>query len=280
MELAKNPRNENAKGYTRRLLLFLTAAMGLGGSILFGLVTVPQGGGERQAEKAAGNAPELEVASIKPSKSDAATMTYTAYGLKAEGVTVRFLIRQAYGLDDDEIVGGPDWIKSKTYDVEAKGGNTDVVELTRLSLDERRAMLQPLLTDRFKLAIHRETRELPIYALVVVKKGPKLKEAKPGDTYPNGIKGPDGLPHAGTMSWERGRLEAQGVSMTSLVRPLSRVLGRTVLDKTGLTGKYDFTLEWEPDDGAPISRTAAGGQSGNDTDRPPVIEGPSLFTAL
>jgi uncharacterized protein (TIGR03435 family) len=161
-----------------------------------------------------------------------------------------------------------------------RGDNTDVVELTRLSLDERRAMLQPLLTDRFKLAIHRETRELPIYALVVVKMGPKLKEAKPGDTYPNGIKGPDGLPHAGIMSWERGRLEAQGVSMTSLVRPLSRVLGRTVLDKTGLTGKYDFALEWEPDDGAPISRTAAGGQSGNDTDRPPVIEGPSLFTAL
>lgn len=150
---------------------------------------------------------------------------------------MRFLIRQAYALDDDEIVGDRTGLSQRLMMLRQRGDNTDVVELTRLSLDERRAMLQPLLTDRFKLAIHRETRELPIYALVVVKMGPKLKEAKPGDTYPNGIKGPDGLPHAGIMSWERGRLEAQGVSMTSLVRPLSRVLGRTVLDKTGLTGK-------------------------------------------
>ena len=280
MGQAKDPRYENAKDFSRRLLLFLTAAMGLGGPILFGLVTAPQDGSERQAEKAAGNAREFEVASIKPSKSDAATMTYTAYGFNAEGVTLRFLIRQAYGVDDDEILGGPNWIKSKTYDVEAKAGGADVVELTKLSLDERRAMLQPLLTDRFKLAIHRETRELPIYALVVAKKGPKLKEAKPGDTYPNGLKGPDGLPHAGIMSWGRGRVAAQGVSMASLVRPLSRVLGRTVLDKTGLTGKYDFTLEWEPDDSAPISRSAAGSQSGNDNDTPPDTEGSSLFTAL
>ena len=82
MQQAKDPRHENAK-YFRRLLLFLTTALGLGGPILFGLVTAPQGGGERQAEKAAGNAREFEVASIKPSKSDAATMTYTAYGIKA-----------------------------------------------------------------------------------------------------------------------------------------------------------------------------------------------------
>ena len=195
--------------------------MGLGGPTLFGLVTAPQDGSERQAEKAAGNAREFEVASIKPSKSDAATMTYTAYGFNAEGVTLRFLIGQVYGVDD-EILGGPNWVKSKTYDVEAKAGGADVVELTKLSLDERRTMLQPLLTYRFKLAIHRETRELPIYALVVAKKDPKLKEAKPGDKYPNGLKGPDGLPHAGIMCWGRGRVAAQGVPWPLCEAPFAR----------------------------------------------------------
>ena len=93
------------------------------------------------------------------------------------------------------------------------------------------------------------TKELPVYALVVAKNGPKLQEAKPGDTYPNGIKGPDGraLGHGGMMRMGPGQLTGQGVPMTFLVQQLSQQLGRTVLDQTGLKGNYDFTLKWTPD---------------------------------
>ena len=78
------------------------------------------------------------------------------------------------------------------YDIEAKVSSSDTDALHDLSPDQRRLMLQPLLADRFQLKVHTEVRELPVLTLVVAKGGPKLHEAKPGDTYPNGLKGFDG----------------------------------------------------------------------------------------
>src|SRR5208283_4198726 len=102
-------------------------------------------------------------------------------------------------------------------------------------------LVQSLLADRFKLKLHHETRMLPVYALVVAKNGPKLHEAKPGDTYPNGIKGPDGRPvgGAGMMRMGPGQLMGQGLPMPALAGLLSQQLGRTVMDQTGLKGNYD-----------------------------------------
>jgi uncharacterized protein (TIGR03435 family) len=100
-------------------------------------------------------------------------------------------------------------------------------------------MLQALFADRFKLSLHRETRELPAYALVIAKNGPKLQEARPRDTYPNGVRDMYGKGHGDVMSIRRGQLTGQGIPIADLVEMLSQLqLGRTVLDKTRLTGLY------------------------------------------
>ena len=99
-----------------------------------------------------------------------------------------------------------------------------------------------------KPTLHRETKDLPVYALIVAKDGPKIQEAKPGDTYPNGIKGIDGTARPGVTQFGWGLLKGQGISIANLAQKLSRQhLGRPVVDKTGLTGQYDYTLKWAPD---------------------------------
>lgn len=144
-------------------------------------------------------------------------------------------------------------------------------------------MIQSLLADRFKLKVSHSTRELPVYALVVAKTGPKLHDAKPGDTYPNGIKGPDGRPvgGAGMMRMRPGQLIGQGFSIASLAGLLSQQLGRTVMDQTGLKGNYDFTLQWTSDQ-RPVAMPAGpvGVSSGADGVPPSDSSGPSIFTAL
>lgn len=93
-------------------------------------------------------------------------MLYTADGITAKAVTLLFLVRQAYGIDEDnQIFGAPRWLSSATCDLEAKVDGSEVAELSKLSLDERRPMLQALLADRCDLKVHRETKELPVYAL-------------------------------------------------------------------------------------------------------------------
>jgi uncharacterized protein (TIGR03435 family) len=142
-------------------------------------------------------------------------------------------------------------------------------------------MLQALLADQFKLKVSHQREEHPVYALAVAKNGSKLREAKPGDTYPNGIK--DEAGHAVGRTWwmERGHLIGQGVSMESLVGLLSQYLARTVLNQTGLTGDYDFTLRWTPDQGeGAILKGPEGGKPGTDNAPPPESSGPSIFTAI
>jgi uncharacterized protein (TIGR03435 family) len=145
--------------------------------------------------------------------------------------------------------------------------------------------MQALLADRLKLKLSHDSKELPVYALVVAKNGPKLQEAKPGDTYPNGIKAPDGKPAggAGMMRMGPGQLTGQGLPMESLAQLLSEQLGRTVLDKTGLKGKYDFTMTWTPDPNEGMMRMGPGPGPGgppNNDAALPDSSGPSLFTAI
>ena len=130
-----------------------------------------------------------------------------------------------------------------------------------------------------------ETKELPVYALVVAKDGPKLHEAKPGDTYPNGIKGPDGTrdtPGTGLMRMGRGPANrSRGSHGVPWCIMLSEQLGRTVLDQTGLKGNYDFTLQWTPDQSqAAMPMGPEGGKPGADNAPPPESSGPSIFTAI
>ncbi len=169
--------------------------------------------------------------------------------------------------------------------------------LRKLSEDqrnvERRRMLQALLADRFKLTVHHETKQLGGYVLVIAKNGPKLQEAKPGDTYSNGIKDggrPLGADRFRLGRYRGGRGEAIGQAwpMAKLVRLLSEdILNRSVVDNTGLTGNYDFTLHWIVAEesqgplfkGAGDDQQVTGSTPGRSTPLPESW-GPSFFTAI
>jgi uncharacterized protein (TIGR03435 family) len=153
---------------------------------------------------------------------------------------------------------------------------------------ERRRMLRALLADRFKLTLHRQTSQLGVYVLVVAKNGPKLQEAKPGNAYLNGIKDTGGPLGAGVFKLgryaeERGELVGQGLSMAKLLRLLSEdILNRNVIDNTGLTGNYDFTLEWKIGDesqGPMFKETADHPQVTSSTPLPEFSR-PSFFNAI
>jgi uncharacterized protein (TIGR03435 family) len=220
--------------------------------------------------------PAWDVVSVRPNKSASGMirMMSTPDGISQSNVPLKSLIASAYGVKDHLVSGGPGWVDSSPYDIEAKVAGPDVPAYKKLTRDQRSLMLQALLTDRFKLAVHPEIKELPIYELVIAKGGPKLAEAKAGDTYPNGFKGPDGVAHGGMMRMDgRGKFTGQALPLSTLVDMLSRQLHRTIVDNTGLTGKYDFTLEYTPD-GPPAEGPSHDGASSPDP------SGPTVFTAV
>jgi uncharacterized protein (TIGR03435 family) len=175
-------------------------------------------------------------------------------GFSSNNGSLQQVIREAYGVEDDRISGAPAWLESEKYDVEAREHSSATGGPQKLSpgqpISDQKPMLQALLADRLKLALHRETRDLTVYALVIAKDGPKLQESQPGDPYPNGFKGPDGVARPGGIHMVGNKLIAQGVPVGALLFHLSRQLHRTVLDETVLSGTYDFTLKLP--DGVPL----------------------------
>jgi bla regulator protein BlaR1 len=262
---------------SKKLLLAVAGAIAATAPVVFGLIREPQNFVRLQVAAAAAKLPAYEVASIKRDKSgtDFMMLHTTPVGLSARNIPLRELIRQAYRVEDKQILGAPGWLGSERYDIEAKVSSSDTDALRNLSPDQRSLMLLPLLADRFQLKVHTEVRDLPVLALVVGKGGPKLHEAKPGDTYPNGIKGFDGQGGPGLMHMGPGQLTAQALPMSSVARLLSEQLGLMVQDETGLTGKYDFTLQWSPERGA-----ADAGQPGADNAASTESGGLSVFTAI
>ena len=267
-----------------KVLLSLATIVAVAAPILFGLAS-----GTRQsiAPQSADTTKETfsyEVATIKPEKSGSMMFRVlnTPDGFSAN-TTVQMLIRDAYGIEDSQISGAPGWVNSEKYNLEAKMDQVTADKLKKLGEAEvqpvRQHMLQTLLADRFKLTIHRETKELAIYSLVVAKGGSKLHEAKPGDTYPNGIKGFDGRPAppgSHLMRMGRGELTAQSLGMEQVAHLLTQQTGRTVVDNTGLKGTYDFTLHWTPDQSTPTLNGPGGGPDSSTSSEP----GPSIFTAI
>jgi uncharacterized protein (TIGR03435 family) len=207
--------------------------------------------------------PEFTVAAIKLNKAGAgvngvmSSYSFTPSGLNVTNMTLQSLIRQAYGIEDNQIAGAPPWLTSDRYDIEAKVDASDTPALKTLNHEQRNQMLQPLIEDRFKLKFHYETRELPIYTLVVIKTGSKMKEIQP-TISPEGVKNPGGA------SWGNNQIKSTGIAIDQFAHILTQTLERTVVNKTGLTGNYDFTLKWTPDDS----------RSQTDT------SGPSIFTAV
>jgi bla regulator protein blaR1 len=174
---------------------------------------------------------------------------------RATHATLPQIIRVAYGVLDFQVTGGPDWINREKYDVNAKflNGIEDAKfwslpqDEQTSRMDQRRLELQALLADRFRLVVHHETRQLPVYSLTIAANGPKLQKASPGDAYANGMKRRDGVPSgAGLWVPQSGVLVGQGVSTGLLAAHLSNQIGRVIVDNTGLSGKYDFKLQWAP----------------------------------
>ena len=225
--------------------------------------------GQAPAAKAVVKVPAFDVMSVKPNKSGdhGVDLELTPDGFMATNVTVDFLLTQGSGLNADQIFGEPGWMKTETFDVEAKVAGPDVAALRDVTFEQRRSMFLQVLDGRFQLKVHHETRELSVYQLVIAKGGPKVKESKPA-TSGEGGDGP-------SIRVMRGNISAQGASLQNLVTILSRQLHRTILDKTGLTGNYDLSLVWTPDD-------AVGGDGPRPGGAPASTEesGPSIFSAL
>jgi uncharacterized protein (TIGR03435 family) len=227
--------------------------------------------------------PEFEVASIKPAAPDQAGMHIrTAPGgrLNINNMPLKEMIVMAWRVQPFQISGGPAWLNSARFDISAKSEKIP-------KQGEMPRMLQALLADRFQLKIHRETKELPIYALVVARKdgklGPGLTESKEGGCMPPDPSKPPPPPEPGKprtlgcggIMMSPRQLTAARIPVANLTPELSRILGRTVVDKTGLTGNFDISLQWTPDDNEAM-------QLPPDAPRPPPSDatGPSLFTAL
>jgi uncharacterized protein (TIGR03435 family) len=235
--------------------------------------------------------PKYDVSSIKPYKADdgRVRMMLSPDGVSLHGVPMRLLIPEAFGVEEDRILGEPVWIKSNRYDIEAKVAPEDAPKLKDLKVDQRNAMMLQLLVDRFNLKYHHEKRELPMYALVVAKNGLKMKPTKADDSAPGTDGPPPGdapgpgngqQPRMGRrmMMMNPGHLESTGTSIDMLAHVLSRQLSRTVVDKTGLAGEYDFTLDYTPDNmpTPPHGAPEDGAKSQTQGDQ----GGPSLFTAV
>jgi bla regulator protein BlaR1 len=258
----------------RRVLLGAAGLLALALPLVLGVMHVGAVIAETRAEDELANLPKFDVASIKPHKDEAEGMMRMGFGvtpdgIHADGVPAAMIVRQAFGVSDDRILNEPDWLRSSRYDVEAKVSPEDASKLKGLTQRQRNIMLLPVLEDRFALKFHHETRELDVYTLVIAKNGPKLKAAQPeqagnegpppigpggADPGPAGAKRGEGGGRGGPQTWMRMSsqgmtLEGRGVTMETLANTLSRELGATVIDKTGLTYKYDYTLKFMSENG-------------------------------
>ena len=231
-------------------------------------------------QPAATPAPAFDVASIKPNHGDdnRVMIRATPDGFTANGVSAKFLIEFAYNVKDFQVSGTPGWADSDRYDVDAKMDEATMEAIRKLTpeqaMDQRRLMLQALLAERFKLKVSHSSKELPIYALVVAKNGPKLTQSADTGGGPR-----PGGPGRMQMNIGGGDITASAMTMSNLADLLGRQLGRKVVDKTELQGRYDFTLHWTPERAAQAPGAPADGGSGSAAP-PPDASGPSLFTAL
>jgi bla regulator protein blaR1 len=256
--------------FARKLLLASVGAAALALPVIVGIVNAPSIRAQEPGKPvpqliATSSLPAFEVASIKPSSPDDGLRVDFAPGgkLYITNATLRFLIKIAYDIGDDQLAGGQGWVSSKRFDLAATpdtpvGGDPKNMAPHQILAFHKptRLRLQRLLADRFQLELRRESTPMPVYSLVLANGGPKklTPTRSSGDPQLNGKFG-------------NGILNAVGVDMNTLAHFLSEgQTGRPVVDMTGLKGRFDFHLEWTPDPGLnPLA---------------PDVGGISIFTAL
>jgi len=204
--------------------------------------------------------PAYDVMTIKPNNSGNGGWAIGGHGdrFMAQNYSLKMLLQYIYDLNEDSIVGIPSQLDSKRFDIAAKISDPDLDVLKKLSPEQERLMILPLLTERFQLKTHMETRTGSIYELVVAKGGPKLKPSTDQASR-------TGVGTSFNSNGYSSKLTANSQPMALLAKILTDQLHRLVVDKTALTGNYDFTLQWTPDS-APAS---------TDTN-----SAPSIYTAV
>jgi uncharacterized protein (TIGR03435 family) len=227
--------------------------------------------------------PQFEVASVKPSApGQPGTFIRMAPGgrLNINNMPLKEMIVMAWRIQPFQISGGPAWLDSAHYDISAKP--EDAAKRSDVPL-----MLQSLLADRFQLTFHREIKELSVYSLVLSNKdgklGPGLTQTKEGSCTPMDPGKPPPAPEPGKlptlgcggMSMGPSMVKGVGVPIANLIPMLSRILGRTVLDKTQLNGNFDISMQWTPDESQ-----APQFQTDGPKPAPSDATGPTIFTAL
>jgi uncharacterized protein (TIGR03435 family) len=224
-------------------------------------------------QHAAGQAavPTFDVASIRENTThdqhthNSIYNTWNNAKFTATNVPLKMLLEFSYGMPESRIFGAPSWADSTTFDIEAKSDTSVDEQMAKLPADQARqqklAMLQALLAERFKLVTHTETREFPIFNLVLAKGGPTFKPSDAGGTT---------ISSAAGTGIQRIHVQGSDNTIELLARELSKALDRVVVDKTGIDARYDLTLRWMPaDQPAPLL-------NGAPDPNPP----PDIFTAI
>jgi uncharacterized protein (TIGR03435 family) len=230
------------------LVLFLLAGS---------LPAIAQSGGPAPATVPAAKPLAFDVVTIRP--YDGALMGWNLYptpdGYTGMHITLYQLVKEAYGVFDEKfITGGPAWISSDRFDLQAKFDPSDIPNAKNLPYRQRADMLRAVLADRFQLKVHFVTKVLPVYNLVVADGGSKLIETKPEDIT-TGSTGAPACLH--TRPDENFNSILVGCQTADLADALRYMAGRPVFDKTGLSGRYNFKLRYMPES-APIDSPLAG----------------------
>jgi bla regulator protein BlaR1 len=264
--------------FARKLALAIAAVAVFVSPIFMGLIGAPSIRAQSVAR------PEFEVISIKPDRSESGNVAinYEAGRFTVRNFSFGRLVNNAY--HPQKVVGFPNWYSSEKYDIDAKVEDSVAEKLRKLPFDQQFAqimlMLQSALEERFQLKVSHESQELPVYALVVAKGGPKLTPTTlpPFDPEKQDNTRVNGSTPAGTRGSripEPGLFIATGQPIAVILGIVSRELGgQIVLDQTGLKGEYDLTLKWTPDAGTSIP------SADSETAPLPDPSGASIFSAL
>lgn len=264
-----------------RPVVVCAVALLVSGAIESGVAQTPESSNDR---------PKFEVASVRPNTADdGKIMIGIQPGGRFNAVNVPLwdLIRQAYGVQRFQLVGGPDWLETARYDIVAKAEGDIPRGGPGAPLGPLNFMMQDLLEERFKLKAHREMREMPIYALAHARSDQRLGQGLRPSAIDcsafRGRGGPGGPLPAPPSPGERpacgmrvapGQVSAGGIPIAQLGLMLSQLAQRIVVDRTGLTGNFDIDLTFTPDR-MPQGPLPPGVQL------PPIDpNGPSLFTAV
>jgi uncharacterized protein (TIGR03435 family) len=220
--------------------------------------------------------PAFDVASVKPNNSGSTSTRVWSRdaSYSVENLSLFRIIKIAYGAKSDaQIMGGPSEILKSRYDIEAKIDEEQVAKMKAMSSDDRRLqidlMLQSLLADRFHLEVKFQTKEVPVYALVLAKGGPKFHPSVDASGHP-GLNSRSSSKKAEASGSDDNALDG----LTRLLSAQTEVGDRLVVNKTGLSGKYDWSLRWTPESNDAVGGNAS--QAAVDTEG----SGPELFTAL